>query len=134
MIHVLANEGGWQDFTLRGIDKFWLVFSGLTALAAVAVGFALMRGVLAADEGTPKMKEIALAIQEGALAYLKRQFKTIGIILIPLAVVVFFTSTKVINPASGHEALSFGASGIFRTLAFVAGGVMSGPPGKIARR
>ena len=54
-----------------------------------------MRGVLAADEGTEKMKEIAKAIQEGAMAYLKRQFKTIGVILIPLAIIVFLTSTKV---------------------------------------
>src|SRR3982074_1312353 len=93
--------------------------------------FILAKGVLAADQGTPKMQEIAKAIQEGALAYLKRQFKTIGVILIPLAVVVFFTSTKVINPASGKEALSFGASGIFRTLAFVAGGLLSGLTGFI---
>ena len=131
MLHVLANEGGYQEFTLAGGDKFWLLFSGLTSLLAIGVGFYLMRGVLAADQGTPKMQEIAKAIQEGALAYLKRQFKTIGVILVPLAVVVFFTSTKVINPADNSEALSFGASGIFRTLAFVAGGMLSGLTGFI---
>ena len=42
-----------------------------------------MRGVLAADQGTPKMIEIATAIQEGAWAYLKRQFRTIAVILVP---------------------------------------------------
>ena len=57
-----------------------------------------MKGTLAADQGTPKMIEIATAIQEGALAYLKRQFRTIGFILIPLAVVVFLTSTEVVKP------------------------------------
>jgi K(+)-stimulated pyrophosphate-energized sodium pump len=131
MLHVFAAEGGYQDFTLAGGDKFWLLFSGLTALLAIATGFYLMRGVLAADQGTPKMQEIARAIQEGALAYLKRQFKTIGVILVPLAIVVFFTSTKVVNPGNGKEALSFGASGLFRTLAFVAGGMMSGLTGYI---
>jgi K(+)-stimulated pyrophosphate-energized sodium pump len=131
MLRVLAAEGGYQDFTLAGGDKFWLLFAGLTSLLAIGTGFYLMRGVLAADQGTPKMQEIAKAIQEGALAYLKRQFKTIGVILIPLAVVVFFTSTKVVNPGNGKEALSFGASGIFRTLAFVAGGLMSGLTGYI---
>ncbi|MEY2424420.1 MAG: K(+)-stimulated pyrophosphate-energized sodium pump [Acidimicrobiaceae bacterium] len=131
MFHVLANEGGYQEFTLAGGDKFWLLFSGLTSLLAIGTGFYLMRGVLAADQGTPKMQEIAKAIQEGALAYLKRQFKTIGVILVPLAVVVFFTSTKVVNPGNNSEALSFGESGLFRTLAFVAGGLMSGLTGYI---
>jgi K(+)-stimulated pyrophosphate-energized sodium pump len=135
MIHVLAAEGGWQSFHLAGTDKLWLVFSGITALLAIGVGFLLMRGVLAAEQGTPKMIEIAHAIQEGAMAYLKRQFKTIGVILVPLALVVFFTSTKVVKPADVNGnipvALSFVQSGIFRTLAFVAGGVLSGLTGFI---
>ena len=114
MLHVLAAEGGYQEFTLGGAEKFWLAFSGGTALLAIAVGFYLMRGVLAADQGTPKMIEIAVAIQEGAWAYLKRQFKTIAVILIPLAVVVFVTSTKVVKPGGG-VALGFAASGTART-------------------
>ncbi|MDQ1443832.1 MAG: K(+)-stimulated pyrophosphate-energized sodium pump [Acidimicrobiaceae bacterium] len=130
MMHLLASEGGWQDFTLGGAEWFWLFFSGATALLAIATGFGLMRGVLAADQGTPKMIEIATAIQEGAWAYLKRQFKTIGVILIPLAVVVFFTATAVDKP-NGAVALSFAQSGIFRTLAFIAGCVMSGLTGYI---
>src|SRR6185436_11795010 len=97
---------------------------------ALGVGFFLMRGVLAADQGTPKMIEIATAIQEGAMAYLRRQFKTIGLILIPLVVVVFLTSTHVLKP-DGTEALSFVQSGVFRTLAFVGGCFMSGLTGFI---
>src|SRR3954447_6415748 len=131
MLHVLAAEGGYQEFTLGGAETFWLVFSGATALLAIAVGFYLMRGVLAADQGTPKMIEIAKAIQEGAWAYLKRQFKTITVILVPLAVVVFVTSTKVVKPHGGGEALGFAASGTARTLAFIAGCLMSGLTGYI---
>src|SRR5215212_9677732 len=126
----LAAEGGYQNFDLHGGEWAILVFSALTAVAALGVGFSLMKGVLAADPGTPKMIEIATAIQEGASAYLRRQFKTIGIILIPLAIVVFATSTEVLKP-DGATALSFAESGIFRTAAFVAGCLMSGLTGFI---
>jgi K(+)-stimulated pyrophosphate-energized sodium pump len=126
-----AGEGGYQVFELGQAEWLWLIFSGLTSLIAIGVGFSLMRGVLAADTGTPKMVEIATAIQEGASAYLRRQFKTIGIILIPLVVVVFFTATAVIHPETGAEELSFVQSGIFRTVAFVVGCFLSGLTGFI---
>jgi K(+)-stimulated pyrophosphate-energized sodium pump len=131
MTSLFGAEGGYQVFELGGAEWFWLVFSALTAVLAIVVGFALMRGVLAAETGTPKMVEIAAAIQEGALAYLRRQFKTIAVILVPLVVVVFFTATKVVNEASGRTALSFAESGIFRSLAFLAGCLMSGLTGFI---
>jgi K(+)-stimulated pyrophosphate-energized sodium pump len=127
---IFAAEGGYQEFVLRGGEWFILVGSAITALLAIAVGFLLMKGVLAADQGSPKMIEIAKAIQEGALAYLKRQFRTIGLILIPLAIIVFITSVAVKKP-DGTEALSFGASGAFRTIAFVFGCIMSGLTGYI---
>ena len=130
MVSLLAAEGGYQEFTLRGGEWFVLIGSALTALLALGMGFVLMRGVLAADQGTPRMIEIAKAIQEGALAYLRRQFRTIGFIVVPLAVVVFLTSVAVEKP-SGVEALSFAESGTWRTLAFIAGGVMSGLTGFI---
>jgi K(+)-stimulated pyrophosphate-energized sodium pump len=128
MTMLFASEGGWQDFELGGGEWFWLIFAAATAILAVLVGFFLMRGVLAADQGTPTMREIAAAIQEGALAYLRRQFRTIGIILVPVAVLVFLTSVAVDKP-DGSQALSFAQSGIFRTLAFVAGCLMSGLTG-----
>ena len=125
-----AAEGGFQLFELGSAEWFWLFFSAATAVLAILVGFALMRGVLAADQGTASMIEIAKAIQEGAMAYLKRQFRTIALILIPVAVVVFVTSTKAVAPSDLHG-LSVSAglgrvpSGVFRTLAFVAGCLMS---------
>ncbi|MGH9223670.1 MAG: sodium-translocating pyrophosphatase [Acidimicrobiales bacterium] len=127
---IIAAEGGYQTFELGGTEWFWLVFSAITALVAIGVGFTLMKGVLAADQGTPKMQEIALAIQEGAMAYLRRQFRTIAFILIPLVVIVFVTSTEVLKP-DGVSALSFVESGLFRTLAFLAGCLMSGLTGFI---
>ncbi|MEK6648970.1 MAG: sodium-translocating pyrophosphatase [Actinomycetota bacterium] len=48
------------------------------SLGALAIAWALRAQVLAADEGTEKMREIAAAIQEGAAAYLARQFRTLS--------------------------------------------------------
>lgn len=130
MTALLASEGGWQEFTLRGGEWLVLALSGAASLLAIAVGVFLAKSVLAQDEGTPKMKEIAGAIQEGAWAYLKRQFRTIGMILVPMAIVVFITSVAIEKP-SGEEALSFVASGFYRTLAFLLGCVASGLTGYI---
>ena len=126
-----AGEGGYQVFELGSTEWAWLIFSGVSSLLAIGVGFSLMKGVLASDTGTPKMVEIAAAIQEGAMAYLKRQFRTIGMILIPLVIVVFFTASAVVNPLTGEDALPFVQSGIFRTIAFVAGCFLSGLTGFI---
>jgi len=48
------------------------------ALAALAIAYALRQQVLAANDGTDKMREIAEAVQEGAAAYLARQFRTLS--------------------------------------------------------
>src|SRR4051794_9056444 len=134
-MNVLAAEGGYQVFKLGDSEWMLLILSAVTALLALAVGFYLMKGVLAADQGTPSMIEIARAIQEGAMAYLRRQFKTIAVILIPLAIVVFVTSTEVTKPLlaspNASSGLSFAQSGLFRTLAFVAGCFLSGLTGFI---
>ncbi len=130
MTGIIAAEGGYQEFTLKGGEWLVLWLSAAAAILAIAVGFYLVRSVLAADQGSPKMREIAEAIQEGAWAYLKRQFKTIGYILIPLVVIVFVTSTA-IKKGDGTEALSFGEAGLWRTVGFVLGCLASGLTGYI---
>jgi len=127
---ILASEGGWQTFTLKGGEWAILGFSGAAAVLALLVGWYLVIKVLAEDEGTDKMKEIAAMIQEGAWAYLKRQFKTIGVILIPVGAIVFFTSVAITKP-NGESALSFVSAGLFRTIAFLLGCVASGLTGYV---
>jgi K(+)-stimulated pyrophosphate-energized sodium pump len=141
MTDFLANEGGYQAFYLNSTAKLWLILCLVVALIGIVTGLILMRGVLAADQGTPKMRDIAKAIQEGAEAFLKRQFTVILIILIPLAVLIFFTATKVVKVgplgfplySDGKEvlALTFAQAGLYRVICFLAGALCSGATGFI---
>ena len=87
---VLAQEGGKIEATFRTLENnaLWVIL-GISFLA-LAVAYVLVKGVLKHPEGTPKMIEIAKAIQEGASAYLNRQFRTLGIFLGILVVFLFF--------------------------------------------
>ena len=75
------------------------------SLIALAIAFALRAQVLAANDGTAKMKEIAAAVQEGAAAYLNRQFKTLSVFV----VIVFF----LLFALPGHTDIRIGRSIFF---------------------
>ncbi|MGO8861163.1 MAG: sodium-translocating pyrophosphatase [Acidimicrobiales bacterium] len=131
MINLLAaGNGGYQNFHLAATDKTWLYICLAAGVVGIGAGLLLARNVLAADSGTAKMKEIALAIQEGAQAFLKRQFGTIVIIVVPLAILIFFTATKVVRP-DGSIALSFSQDGLYRVICFLFGATFSGLTGFI---
>jgi K(+)-stimulated pyrophosphate-energized sodium pump len=130
MINLLATEGGYQNFSLGGADKTWLYICLAAGVVGIIAGLLLARNVLAADQGTPKMKEIAMAVQEGAEAFLKRQFRTIVIIVVPLAILIFFTATKVVKPGGG-VALTFQQDGLYRVICFLFGAAFSGLTGFI---
>ena len=66
MIDLLAAEGGYQAFHLGGADKTWLYICLVAGVVGIAAGLLLARNVLGLDQGTPKMREIAQAVQEGA--------------------------------------------------------------------
>jgi K(+)-stimulated pyrophosphate-energized sodium pump len=82
----LAADGG---LSLTGTNVSYVVVAAVIALVALGFAAALVRAVLATDKGTAKMQEIAGAVQEGAAAYLYRQFKTLGV-FVALAVVLLF--------------------------------------------
>jgi len=78
---VLAQEGGPIGAVFGSFETkaLWVIL--LISLVALAFAYYLVREVLAAPEGSPKMREIARSIQIGAKAYLNRQFRTVAVAL-----------------------------------------------------
>ncbi len=90
-----------------------VIISIALGFLAIVYGFITSRQVLGADAGNSKMQEIAAAIQEGAQAYLRRQYSTIAIVGVVVAVLV----TVFLGPVSG--------------VGFVIGAILSGVAGFI---
>lgn len=90
-----------------------LIFAVLCGLAAIGYGFVSIKWILGQAEGNERMKEIAGAIQEGATAYLNRQYLTITAVGLVLMVVLIYT----LDLATG--------------IGFLIGAVLSGAAGYI---
>jgi K(+)-stimulated pyrophosphate-energized sodium pump len=106
-----------QEVALTGSNYTTVVIVALISLAALGVAAVLVRQVLAADEGTDSMKKIALAIQEGASAYLNRQFRTLAIFAVLVFFLLFLLPAETQNERIG------------RSLFFLVGAVFSGITG-----
>jgi K(+)-stimulated pyrophosphate-energized sodium pump len=105
---IAARFGSFEDRSL-------LIILGISLLALV-VAYLLMRGVLAAPEGTDRMREIARAIQIGSKAYLNRQFRTVGLFLVILTVALYFVLPAEQTPLHSEFSIRFG-----RSIAFILG-------------
>ncbi|MDZ7803027.1 sodium-translocating pyrophosphatase [Thiohalophilus sp.] len=87
-----------------------LVFALLCAAGAIGYGIFSIFRILALPAGSAEVQKIALAIQEGAAAYLKRQYITIGVVGVLLLVVMWFA-------LGGMSALGFAIGAVFSGLA-----------------
>ena len=102
---------------LTGNNFLTVVVVAVIAVLALLVALLLVREVLSAGEGTPRMQEIAGAIQEGAAAYLNRQFKTLAIFGVIVFFVLFLLPAETMNERVG------------RSIFFLVGAVFSGITG-----
>jgi len=73
------------------MDSWGPWFALVCALAAVVAGALLVQWVLKQDEGNKRMIDIAKAVQEGAAAYLNRQYRTIAVVAVVVAVALIFS-------------------------------------------
>jgi K(+)-stimulated pyrophosphate-energized sodium pump len=99
---------------------FWLV--PLASLASLGAAYYFFRQMMRESEGTPEMARIAAHVRAGAIAYLKQQYKVVGIVLLSLTAVfaVLAYVLKMQNP--------------WVPFAFLTGGLFSGLAGFIGMR
>ena len=94
---------------------FWLV--PIASLVALGMAWFFFRQMMASDEGTPRMKEIALYVRNGAMAYLKQQYKVVLIVFVVLCALFAFM------------AYGLGVQNQWVPFAFLTGGFFSGLAG-----
>jgi K(+)-stimulated pyrophosphate-energized sodium pump len=99
-----------------------LVITITVSILALAVAALLARQVLQADTGTPKMQEVAAAIREGAEAFIKRQYTTIAILAVVVALLILGVYLLAGNTYyAWHTAVAFIAGAFCSGLAGIIG-------------
>ena len=102
--------------------SFLFYFVPVASLVALFFAWFFYHQMKKEDEGTPTMKEIAQYVREGAMAYLKQQYKVVGIVFVVLAVLFSIL------------AFGFGVQNKWVPFAFLTGGFFSALAGYVGMR
>jgi len=97
----LAMEGA--DVSLSSGNQTLIIVVGVIALIALAMAVMFRGQVLAAADGTEKMREIGIAVQEGASAYLTRQFKTLAVFVVLAFALLFVLPAEELSVRVGRS-------------------------------
>jgi K(+)-stimulated pyrophosphate-energized sodium pump len=107
----MSTSAAAAEVVITGSDQVIVIGVAVVAVVALIIAFVLRAGVLAAGTGTPKMQEISAAVQEGAAAYLARQFRTLGIFVVIVFVLLFALPANNTGERIGRSiAFLFGAA------------------------
>src|SRR2546422_3688986 len=125
-LHVASNNSGVITTMLLGLVLVLSVF-------ALAVAVSLARWGLKQDNGTPEMRRVSDAIQEGAQAFLRRQYRTIGLLSVALAVLIYvlYAFFRQLHPDEVRAGLTPVKLALTTTFSFLFGALCSGVAGVI---
>ena len=130
---VAEATGGFHYFAFMSDPQYpvyervalWLVL-GISVLALL-YAWMLVKQIFAADTGTKKMQEIAAAVREGANAYLKRQLRTVSVLILVLVGLLYLS--KAVPSGNWSDPFALG-----RAWAFLMGAIFSGLVGFVGMR
>lgn len=131
---------GWEPFGFITSSAYGLGEKlGLIGCLAVAVGGlvyagSLVKQVYAADTGTPAMQKVALAVREGANAYLRRQFTVVGVLIVLLTGVIIASKWPWAPEPGLHSTAELETIAIGRGVAFLMGALFSAAVGFVGMR
>ena len=95
-------------------EVFWLV--PVASIVALCMAWYFFKSMLSADEGTPRMREIAKYVRDGAMAYLKQQYKVVLYVFVALAALFAFMA-YVLHVQNPWVPFAFLTGGFFSGLA-----------------
>ena len=113
--------------------SMWLIGVVGVSLLALVVAVLIARWVLARDTGTDAMRAISDAIKEGAEAFLSRQYRTIGVLSIALAVLIFlmYAFVRTLNHEEVAQHLTAVGLATSTVVSFILGALCSGIAGYV---
>jgi len=126
--HVAAGIKLWEPLfgsKFNVWEKFFLCLNVVIALGGLVYALSLVKQVMNAPKGTPKMQEIAAAIREGANAYLYRQFRVVGVLIVLITIALYYAAQQ-----SGLESVICWG----RAIAFLVGALFSATVGFVGMR
>ncbi|MFB3853021.1 MAG: sodium-translocating pyrophosphatase [Vicinamibacterales bacterium] len=105
--HHFTYFSPFTDPSFSQVEQIALILVLLTAIGGLLYAAGLVRQVQRADQGTPRMQEIAAAVREGANSYLAAQFRRIGPLIVLIAILLAVTYT------GSEPAFRWGRAGAF---------------------